>query len=56
MISLHSEQILIIGSGLSGLTLAQILRKAGIEFQVFERDSQPRTGGWSVGLDKYGTA
>ena len=54
--SLYGEQILIIGAGVSGLTLAQILRKAGIEFKVFERDSETRPQGWSIGLDKYGAA
>lgn len=50
---LHREKVLIIGSGISGLTLAQILRKAEIEFELFERDGETRAQGWSIGLDKY---
>ena len=45
-------KVLIVGSGISGLLLAQILRKAGVRFDVFERDDGTRSQGWSVGLDK----
>ena len=48
----HSPKVLIIGSGISGLLLAQIFRKAGLDFEVFERDDGTRAQGWSVGLDK----
>ncbi|KIW80686.1 hypothetical protein Z517_07302 [Fonsecaea pedrosoi CBS 271.37] len=45
------SKILIAGAGPSGLGLAQMLRKEGINFEIFERDvSRPQ--GWSVGLDK----
>ena len=36
-------KVAIVGAGLTGLTIAFYLRKAGVEFQVFERDS--RSGG-----------
>ncbi|KAH8895366.1 putative monooxygenase [Thozetella sp. PMI_491] len=44
--------VLIVGAGLSGLTLAQILRKNGISFEVFERDesADARTQGWAIAL------
>ncbi|KAJ4387402.1 hypothetical protein N0V93_007993 [Gnomoniopsis smithogilvyi] len=44
--------ILIVGAGLSGLTLAQILRKNGISYEVFERDVDvnARTQGWAIAL------
>ncbi|OQU99447.1 FAD binding domain-containing protein [Cladophialophora immunda] len=45
------SKILIAGAGPSGLALAQMLRKEGVNFEIFERDvSRPQ--GWSVGLDK----
>ncbi|TKA63947.1 hypothetical protein B0A55_12957 [Friedmanniomyces simplex] len=46
-------KVLIIGAGVAGLALAQILRKRGLAFEVFERDDGARNQGWSVGLDKY---
>lgn len=44
--------VLIIGGGLAGLTLANILKHHGIPYQVFERDHCPtaRDQGWSIGL------
>ncbi|KAK4171811.1 hypothetical protein QBC36DRAFT_198492 [Triangularia setosa] len=44
--------VIIIGAGISGLVLAQCLRKQGISFKVFERDGSPtaRTGGYCLGL------
>jgi 2-polyprenyl-6-methoxyphenol hydroxylase-like FAD-dependent oxidoreductase len=45
-------KVLIIGAGPAGLALAQILRKRGIAYEVFERDDRTRMQGWSVGLDK----
>lgn len=42
---------IIIGAGVSGLSLAQILRKAGIPFEVFERDDGSRNQGWCINLD-----
>ncbi|WP_213773070.1 NAD(P)/FAD-dependent oxidoreductase [Bradyrhizobium sp. dw_78] len=46
-------QVLIIGAGLGGLTLAQSLRRAGIGFQIFERDPSPfdRPQGYRLHLD-----
>ena len=34
-----SLQVLVIGAGLGGLCLAQGLRKAGVEVEVYERDA-----------------
>lgn len=44
--------ILIIGGGLAGSALAQILRSQSIPFQIFERDAGPctRGQGWAVAL------
>ncbi|KAI0967317.1 putative monooxygenase [Xylaria arbuscula] len=44
--------VLIAGAGLSGLALAQILRKEGVSFEVFERDESvdARTQGWAIAL------
>lgn len=44
-------KVIIIGAGVSGLSLAQILRKAGIPFEVFERDDGSRNQGWCINLD-----
>ncbi|KAK4554680.1 hypothetical protein LTR86_008182 [Recurvomyces mirabilis] len=44
-------KVLIVGAGIAGLALAQILRKHDIAFEIFERDDGSRVGGWSVGLD-----
>ncbi|KXH43094.1 early conidial development-2 [Colletotrichum simmondsii] len=47
-----NPHVLIIGAGLSGLTLAQILRKNNISFSIFERDSRAdaRAQGWAIAL------
>lgn len=44
--------VLILGGGLGGLTLAQALRKKGIAFEIFERDSDrnARPQGWGITL------
>ncbi|MBW4332355.1 FAD-dependent monooxygenase [Stakelama sp. CBK3Z-3] len=49
-------KVLIIGAGLGGLTLAQSLRRAGIDFAVFERDRSPfdRPQGYRLHLDEDG--
>lgn len=48
--------VLIVGAGMSGLTLAQQLRKHKISFTVFERDptSDARGQGWALSL--FGSA
>ncbi|GIZ45161.1 hypothetical protein CKM354_000834200 [Cercospora kikuchii] len=48
-----NKPILIIGAGISGLTTAQALRKEGIPFRVFERDSSPsfKSAGWGLTLN-----
>jgi len=45
-------KVLIVGAGVAGLALAQILRKHNIGFEIYERDD--RSGGqrWSIALDK----
>ena len=45
--------VLIIGAGLGGLTLAQSLGRAGIQCQIFERDKSPwdRPQGYRLHLD-----
>jgi hypothetical protein len=42
--------ILILGAGVSGLLLAQYLRKTGVPFVVFERDADLATRGLGWGL------
>ncbi|KAH8896705.1 FAD binding domain-containing protein [Thozetella sp. PMI_491] len=48
--ALPRKPVLIIGAGVSGLVLAQYLRKSGIEFLIFERDSDLTTRGVGWGL------
>lgn len=48
----QNTKVLIIGAGVAGLALAQILRNHGIEFDIFERDDGGRVQGWALGLDK----
>lgn len=45
-------QVLIIGAGLGGLALAQILQVKNIPFRIFERDEEfdTRAQGWAVAL------
>ncbi len=45
-------KVLIVGAGVSGLALAQILRKHGIDFEIFERDDGKSSQGWTLGLDE----
>lgn len=44
------NHILIIGAGITGLTLAQSLKKAKVPFTIFERDPTPfhRGSGWGL--------
>lgn len=46
----NSLPILIVGAGISGLSLAQYLRKSGVPFRIFDRDASivSRTGGWGL--------
>ncbi|EIE81267.1 hypothetical protein G6F46_010539 [Rhizopus delemar] len=46
------QKVLIVGGGISGLTLANALKHQGIPFVVYERDESPqsRTQGWSLSL------
>ncbi|RYO81333.1 hypothetical protein DL766_004484 [Monosporascus sp. MC13-8B] len=51
MASQTNPHVLIIGAGLGGLTLAQVLCNRGISFEIFERDAQyARSQGWGIGL------
>ena len=46
------NKVLIIGAGLGGLALAQILKANNVDFEIFERDGGPsaRKQGWAVAL------
>ncbi|KAL8814985.1 MAG: hypothetical protein Q9223_005837 [Gallowayella weberi] len=48
--SLQQPHILIIGAGITGLVLAQALKKNGVAFTVFERDSDVAARGRGWGL------
>lgn len=50
-----SGKVLIIGAGLGGLALAQILHNQDVPFELFERDEAPsaRKQGWAVALVEY---
>lgn len=52
------ERVLVIGAGLAGLTLAQGLRKAGVDVRVYEKDAamEARFQGYRIGLQDYGWA
>ncbi|KAK3984089.1 FAD-dependent urate hydroxylase [Cladorrhinum sp. PSN332] len=45
-------KVLIVGAGIGGLTLAQLLRKQEIPFEIYERDTSPtsRGVGYAIGL------
>lgn len=47
-----TPHVLIVGAGLGGLTLAQSLRKAGISFEIFERDDGDLRSvqGWAISI------
>ncbi|KAB8245299.1 hypothetical protein BDV35DRAFT_405908 [Aspergillus flavus] len=46
------DPVLIVGAGIVGLTLGQALKKKGIPFEIYERDSTPdaRGQGWAITL------
>ena len=48
-------RVLIIGGGLGGLAFAQSLRKKGIPYLLFERDSSDgaRSQGWAISLHDW---
>lgn len=48
--SSHEARILIIGAGITGLVLAQALKKHGIAFTIFERDPNVSARGRGWGL------
>jgi flavin-dependent dehydrogenase len=50
MTSDQGKPVLIVGAGISGLLLAQYLRKSGIPFRIFERDTDLTTRGVGWGL------
>ncbi|KAI8175707.1 putative monooxygenase [Colletotrichum sp. SAR 10_75] len=50
MITGQKPHVLIIGAGIGGLTLAQLLRKRKISFEIFEKDPEARTSGWCISL------
>src|SRR5919204_2416666 len=49
--------VIVIGAGLSGLCLAQGLRKAGIDVEVYERDASASTRGqgYRLTIDPLGS-
>ncbi|KAN0023553.1 hypothetical protein ACTFIV_007939 [Dictyostelium citrinum] len=49
-------KVLIIGGGLGGLVLANILKRENIKFKIFERDTseKSRIQGYLIGLNKIG--
>ena len=52
-ISTMTQPILIIGAGISGLTLAQACRKQNVAYRLFERDTSAthRSAGWGLTLN-----
>ena len=47
-------RVLIVGAGLGGLALAQVLKKQGVDFEIFDRDESEfsRRQGWAIGINK----
>jgi 2-polyprenyl-6-methoxyphenol hydroxylase-like FAD-dependent oxidoreductase len=54
----HGLRVLIAGAGLGGLCLAQMLRNAGVEVEIFERDASPweRSQGYRLHIDADGAS
>lgn len=52
-VSPESTEVVILGAGVAGLALAQILRKGDIDTEVYERDDGTPSQGWFIGLDRY---
>eukprot|EP01103_Thecamoeba_quadrilineata_P015754 TRINITY_DN5076_c0_g1_i1.p1 TRINITY_DN5076_c0_g1~~TRINITY_DN5076_c0_g1_i1.p1 ORF type:complete len:398 (-),score=67.75 TRINITY_DN5076_c0_g1_i1:60-1253(-) len=50
---MSEPKLIIIGAGLGGLVLAQVLRKNAVPFEIFERDEGPgsREQGWSLNIE-----
>jgi 2-polyprenyl-6-methoxyphenol hydroxylase-like FAD-dependent oxidoreductase len=48
----ESFEVIIIGAGITGLVLAQALKKAGIKYQIFEREVQMnyRSNEWTMAI------
>ncbi|XWW94599.1 hypothetical protein V2A60_002544 [Cordyceps javanica] len=47
---MRKPQILIAGAGLGGLALAQVLRKHGIAYRIFEKSVASRAQGYAIGI------
>ena len=50
MTAIPEKPLIIIGAGLVGLTLAQGLKRAGFNFQIYDRDNDidERPAGWGI--------
>lgn len=50
MATANPKPIIVVGAGLVGLTVAQGLKKANFDFQVYDRDSSldARPAGWGI--------
>ncbi|KAI9252339.1 hypothetical protein BDA99DRAFT_520776 [Phascolomyces articulosus] len=50
--TIKNDSVIIIGAGVAGLALANILKYQGVPYKVFERDptSDDRTQGWSISI------
>lgn len=50
-----TSKVLIVGAGIGGLALAQILRRQNVPYEIFERDDglSSRKQGWAIALIEY---